>query len=321
MRGLKSLCLALSLVVVGAMQASAETYPSHTIKIIVPWPAGGVADVLGRITAESLSRQLGQTVIVDNRPGAGTNIGSELVARADPDGYTLLLASTNNAVNMTLYKNMRYDITKDFEPISQLALVPNILVANPNFQPKTIKDLIDYAKTNPGKVKLATAGNGSPAHLAGEQFKRLAGVNMLTVPFKGAAPAVTDLIGGFVDVMFTNIPASLGSIRAGRLRAVAIGSNKRSPALPDLPTVAESGLPNYEAVAWYGLMAPKGTPKDILEKLSVAIQKMKTPEIEKKLEQLGTEPVLSAPDTMATAIKSDVENYRDLIQKTGIHIE
>jgi tripartite-type tricarboxylate transporter receptor subunit TctC len=324
MRSLKPVLMLLLLL--GAVQASPvaseEQYPTRPVKIIVPWPAGGVADFLARVVADRLSGALNQPVIVENKPGAGTNLGSEVVARAAPDGYTLLLASSNNAVNMTLYKDMRYDTVKDFLPISLLALVPNILVVNPKFPAHTVKELIDYSKAHPGKVKYASAGNGSPAHLAAEQFKRLAQVDMLNVPYKGAAPAVTDLIGGHVDVMFTNIPASLGSIQAGQLRAVAIGSTARSKSMPDLPTIAESGLPNYEAVAWYGLVAPAGTPGAIIEKLGEALDRtMKSPETLRRLTQQGTEPVISAPDALANQIRTDISSYRNLIHESGISIE
>lgn len=316
-----TLLFAVILCSLSALAYAADPYPSRIVKITVPWPAGGAADAIGRITAEELTKALGQTVIVENRPGAGTNIGSEVVAKADPDGYSLLLGSSNNAVNMTLYKSVGYDVVKDFEPISLLANVPNILVVNPQVAAKNVEELIAYAKANPGKLKLATAGNGSPAHLAAEQFKRLAKVDMLNVPYKGAAPAVTDLMGGFVDIMFTNIPATLGSIKANKLRAVAICSLKRSPALPDLPTVAESGLPNYEATAWYGLMAPKGTPKAILDKISGALKGMHNADVQQRFIQQGTDPVISSPEALATQIKTDVESYRELIQSTGIQIE
>ena len=320
MRSLKFV-LMLILCSMNAVAYAADNYPSRIVKIIVPWPAGGAADAIGRITAEELTKKMGQTVIVENRPGAGTNIGSEAVAKSDPDGYTLLLGSTNNAVNMTLYKSIGYDVVKDFEPISLIANVPNILVVNPEVKAKNVGELIAYAKANPGKLKLATAGNGSPAHLAGEQFKRLAKVEMLNVPYKGAAPAVTDLMGGFVDVMFTNIPATLGSIKANKLRAVAICSLKRSPALPDLPTVAESGLPNYEATAWYGLMAPKDTPKAIVDKISSSLKGMNAPEIHQRFVHQGTVPVISTPEALATQIKTDVASYRELIKATGIQID
>jgi tripartite-type tricarboxylate transporter receptor subunit TctC len=315
--------LLLLLVSVHTAPAAAEdNYPSRPIKLVVPWPAGGVADFLGRVVADRLSGTFKQPVVVENKAGAGTNLGSEFVARAAPDGYTLLLASSNNAVNMTLYKDMRYDTAKDFAPISLLALVPNLLVVNPKFPAHSVKELIDYAKAQPGKVKYASAGNGSPAHLAAEQFKRLAKIDMLNVPYKGAAPAVTDLIGGHVDVMFTNIPASLGSIQAGQLRAIAIGSISRSKALPDLPTIAESGLSHYEAVAWYGLVAPAGTPRAIIDKLSTVLDEaMKSPETLRRLTQQGTEPIISPPDALANQIRVDISDYRNLIHETGITIE
>jgi tripartite-type tricarboxylate transporter receptor subunit TctC len=217
---------------------------------------------------------------------------------------------------------MPYDSAKDFAPISLIAMVSNILVVNPKLLVHSVKDLIDYAKANPGKVTYASAGNGSPAHLAAEEFKQLAHVDMLNVPYKGAAPAVTDLIGGQVDVMFTNIPASLGSIKAGQLRAVAIGSKSRSPALPDVPTIAESGLPDYEAVAWYGLEAPAGTPKEIVDKLyKELVQVMKSPEAHQHLVQEGTEPVLSTPEMLEKRMAADIVSYRNLIRTSGIHIE
>jgi tripartite-type tricarboxylate transporter receptor subunit TctC len=282
----------------------------------------GVADFLARISADGLSKKLGQPVVVEDRPGAETNIGSELVAKASLDGHTLLLSSSTNAVNMTLYKNMPYDTVRDFAPISLLAMVPNILVVNPKVPVHSVTELIDYAKANPNKVSYASAGNGSPAHLAAEEFKQLAHVDMLNVTYKGAAPAVTDLIGGYVDVMFTNIPASLGSIKAGQVRAVAIGSKTRSPALPELPTIAESGIPGYEAVAWYGLETPAGTPKEIIERIyGVLSQVLKSPDIRQRLVQEGTEPVVSSPDALADRIGADIVSYRNLIQTSGIHIE
>ena len=322
MRLLRIICALSLYAALCASVIAADAYPTRPIKIIVPWPAGGVADFLARIAADRLSQNLSQPVIVEDRPGAGTNIGSEVVAKASPDGYTLLLASSNNAVNMSLYRKMPYDTGKDFSPISLLAIVPNILVLNPKLPVHSVKELIDYAKANPNKVTYASAGNGSPAHLAAEQFKQLAYVEMLHVPYKGAAPAVTDLIGGHVDVMFTNIPASLGSIKAGQLRAIAIGSKSRSSTLPELPTIAESGIPNYEAIAWYGLVAPAGTPREIIEKLQgVLAQTMKSSDTMQRLVQEGTEPVISSPDVLAEKIRADIITYRNLIRTTGIHIE
>jgi tripartite-type tricarboxylate transporter receptor subunit TctC len=322
MRLLRSIVALALCVIFAAPVKAADSYPVRPVKIVVPWPAGGVADFLARIVADGLSQKLGAPFVVDNRAGAGTNIGSEFVAKASPDGYTLLLASSNNAVNMTLYGSMPYDAIKDFAPISLLATVPNILVVNPKLPVRSVGQLIDYANANPGKITYASAGNGSPAHLAAEEFKQLAHIDMLNVPYKGAAPAVTDLIGGYVDVMFTNVPASLGSIESGQLRPIAICSKTRSSALPDLPTVAESGVPNYEAVAWYGLEAPAGTPREIIEILSAAVNEaMKLPEVTQRLVREGTEPVISSPDVLAERIAADIVRYRSLIKTTGIHIE
>jgi tripartite-type tricarboxylate transporter receptor subunit TctC len=319
---LRTFCAVLFCAAFATPGVAADNYPSRPVKIIVPWPAGGVADFLARIAADQLSQKLDKPFIVEDRPGAGTNIGSEFVTKSTPDGYTLLLSSSNNAVNMSLYKNMTYDADKDFAPISLLAVVPNILVANPKFPAHTVQELIAQAKANPGKISYATAGNGSPAHLAAVEFTQQAHVNMLNVPYKGAAPAVADLIGGFVDVMFTNIPASLGSIQAGKLRAIAIGSKTPSAALPDLPTIAESGLPDYEAVAWYGIEAPAGTPKDIIQKLSDALnQTMKTPAVTQRLVRQGTEPVISSPEELGDRVRKDIAAYHTLIQTNSVKIE
>jgi len=302
--------------------ARAQDYPTRPITIVVPWPAGGVADFLARVTADQLSKKLGQAVVVTNRPGAGTNLGSEYVAKAAPDGYTLLLASTNNAVNMTLFSHMAYDTAKDFAPVSLLAIVPNVLVANPKLPIHTVQDLVANAKKNPGKISVATAGNGSPAHLAAVEFMGLTGTKMLIVPYKGAAPAVIDLMKGVTDVMFTNIPASIGLVRGGKLRAIAVCSQKRSPALPDLPTVAESGVPGYNAFAWYGLVAPAKTPAKIIGALGKALQEtMKSPEVVDRLVKEGTEPVISSPEALAEQINKDISHYRVLIKEAHVEIQ
>lgn len=311
-----ALCAALSAPV------AAQDYPNRPISIVVPWPAGGVADFLGRVIASELSTQLGAPVVVINRAGAGTNIGSEAVAVAAPDGYTLLVASSNNAVNMSLFKTMSYDISKDFIPISLLANVPNILVVNAKLPIKSVNDLLAYAKANPTKISFASAGNGSPAHLAAEQFMRMTGVKMLNVNYKGAAPAVVDVAGGVVDLMFTNVPAAIGLIQAGKIRAIATGSKTRTPALPDVPTIAESGVPNYEAVAWYGLVAPANTPPAIIQKITAALNEIKKSRaVLDRLKEQGTEPVISAPQELAERIAADVVAYRDLLKAANIRIE
>lgn len=299
-----------------------QTYPAKPVRIIVPWPAGGVADFLGRAISQKLSDAWGSQVIVDNRPGGATNIGSEIVAKAQPDGYTLLMASSNNAVNMSLYKKLPYDTEKDFSPITLVATVPNILVTHPALPVKSVKELIALARAQPGQLMYASAGNGSPAHLAAELFKTMARVDLLNVSYKGAAPAVIDLMGGHVHLMFTNVPASLSQINAGKLKPLAMAGAKRSAALPGLPTIAESGLPGYEASAWYGLVGPAALPKEIVTKLHTDVSRIvRSAEVSDKLVQHGTEPIGNAPGEFASIIRSDIEKYTKLIKTAGIKIE
>lgn len=299
-----------------------QPYPSKPIRMIVPWPAGGAADFLGRLIAQKLDESFGQQAIIDNRPGGGTNIGSELAAKSAPDGYTLLVASSNNAVNMSLYSKLSYHTVRDFTPVSMLALVPNILVAHPSIQASNVKELIALAKAAPGKLTYASAGNGSPAHLAAELFKTMAHADILNVSYKGAAPAVVDLIGGHVNIMFTNIPATLPHIKSGRLKAIAMAGIKRAPALPELPTIAESGLAGYEASAWYGIVAPAGTPQAIVVKLhSEIVRILKMPDVVARMLDQGTEPVGNTPPEFSAVIKADIAKYATLIKTAGIKIE
>lgn len=297
-------------------------FPTKPIRLVVPWPPGGVADFLGRVIAQKLGESWNQQVIVDNRPGGATNIGSELVARAAPDGHTLLMASSNNAVNMSLYKKMPYDTARDFSPITLVAMVPNILVAHPSVPASDVRSLIALAKAKPGRLTYASAGNGSPAHLAAELFKTMTGLDILNISYKGAGPAVTDLIGGHVDIMFTNVPATLSYIKSGRLKALAMAGAKRVSALPDLPTIAESGLPGYEASAWYGIVAPAKTPKQLIAKLHAELARLlKLPDVIERLLSQGTDPLGNTPSEFATVIRSDIEKYAKLIQTARIHIE
>ena len=301
------------------VKAQASAYPNKPVKLIVPWPPGGVADFIGRTIGEKLSIKWGQPVIVENKPGAGTNIGSDYVAKSNPDGYTLLVGSSNNTVNMYLFKKNPYDISKDFEPITLIVQVPNILVVNPSINASNAKELILLAKNNPGKLNYASAGNGSPAHLAAELFKKMAGVDILAITYKGAGPAVVDLLGGQVDMMFTNIPATLQNIKSDKLKALGVTSLKRNQALPMVPTIADSGLPGYEFSAWYGLLAPSGTPKDVVAKInSDLIAVLKTPEISAKLVGQGTEVIAGDPEVLKSAIKADLTKYSKLISEIGL---
>jgi tripartite-type tricarboxylate transporter receptor subunit TctC len=305
-----------------AQQPYPEPYPAKSIRLIVPWPPGGVGDFLGRLLARKLTESWSQQVIVDNRPGGGTNIGSAIVAHAAPDGYTLLIASSTNATNMSLYKKMPYDTARDFAPITLVAMVPLIVVAHPSVPANDIRSLIALAKAKPGKLTYASAGSGTPPHIAAELFKATTDTDILHVPYKGAAPAVTDLIGGQVDIMFTNVSVTLPHIKSAKLKALAVAGAKRIAALPDLPTSAEYEFPGYEASGWWGVLAPAGTPKEVVAKLHGEIVRLlKLPDVVNRLVEQGTEPVGSTPDEFAAVIKSDIEKYAKLIQTTGIRAE
>jgi tripartite-type tricarboxylate transporter receptor subunit TctC len=317
----KNLLLLISSFLFLIIEVSAQTasFPHKPVKLIVPWPPGGVADFVGRTLGEKLSSKWGQPVVVENRAGAGTNIGSEFVAKSQPDGYTLLIGSSNNVVNMYLFKKNPYDIVKDFEPVTLIVQVPNILVVNPSVNANTAKELILQAKNNPGKLNYASAGNGSPAHLAAELFKKMAGIDILAITYKGAGPAVIDLLGGQVDMMFTNIPATLQNIKAEKLKALGVTSLKKNQAVPLVPAIADSGLPGYEFSAWYGVLAPAGTPKELVAKINADIVGiLKNPEISAKLISQGTDVVAGDPENFRSTIKSDLAKYSKLISEIGL---
>jgi tripartite-type tricarboxylate transporter receptor subunit TctC len=316
-------CLLLLMFAVAGVPAHADDvkWPDKPITIVVPWPPGGVADFVARVISQKISGDLGQSVIVENRPGAGTNIGSDYVAKARPDGYTLLLSSSNNAVNTFLFRNMPYDPVKSFTPVSLLVNVPNVLVVNPSVPVKTVAELISYANAHPDELTYASAGNGSPAHLAAEKFKTMAGVRIRNITYKGAAPAVTDVMAGRVSMMFTNLPASLSAIQAGKLRAIGIGSTARLPVMPNLPTIAEAGVPKYEAGAWYGLMAPAGTPPNVVARLQKALEAARTPAAMDALRQRGTEPRITSPQDLQQQLQADLKTYGPLIKSAGITLE
>ena len=276
-----------------ATLAHAQTpYPTKPIRIVVPFPAGGTTDILARAVAQRLTETLGQPVVVDNRPGAGGNIGAELVAKAAPDGYTLLMGTVGtHAINASLYAKMPYDHVRDFAPVILVAGVPNVLVINPALPVNSVQELIAYGKANPGKLNFASSGNGTSIHLSAELFKTMTGVQMAHVPYKGSAPALVDLMGGQVQLMFDNLPSALPQIKAGKLKALAVTSAQRSSALPDVPTVIESGLPGFEASSWFGLLAPAGTPKDIIAKLNGEVAKwLATPGSQGKAGRAGRDP-------------------------------
>jgi tripartite-type tricarboxylate transporter receptor subunit TctC len=306
-----------------AFAQSTANYPAKPVRLVVPFPAGGTTDILARAVAQKLSEAWGQQVIVDNRPGAGGNIGSDLVAKSKPDGYTLLMGTVGtHAINPSLYKNMPYDHVKDFVPVILVAGVPNVLVVNPSLPVHSVPELIAYAKANPGKLNFASSGNGTSIHLSGELFKAMTGVEMTHVPYKGSAPALTDLIGGQVQLMFDNLPSSLPFIKAGKLRALAVTSGARAAALPDLPTLAESGLPGFEASSWFGVLAPAGTPRDIVAKLDGTIASwLASPEAKEKLLAQGAIAAGGTPDDFARHIAAETSKWAKVVKASGAHID
>ena len=287
--------LTASMVMAGSLSlvpgAAAAAYPDKPIRLVVGFSAGGTTDVSARIIGKEMGEALGQPVVVENRPGAGSNIATEMVMRAAPDGYTLYMVAVTAAINQTLYKNVKFDLTKDFEPVALAVQVPNVLVVNPNVPAKSVKELVDYAKANPGKMNFASSGSGTSIHMAGELFKQAAGIDVIHIPYKGSGPAVTDLVGGQVDFMFDNMPASWPNVQAGKLRALAVTTANRSSTAPDLPTMQESGFPGFDVSSWFGVLAPKGTPSDIVEKLNKVIRDaLAKPEVQQQLAEFAPDP-------------------------------
>ncbi|WP_295856814.1 tripartite tricarboxylate transporter substrate binding protein [uncultured Xylophilus sp.] len=315
--------LAAAAVLAAPAAAWAQAYPSKTITIVVPFAAGGTTDILARVIGQALGTELGQPVVVDNRLGAGGNVGGQFAARAAADGYTLFMGTVGtHAINQSLYPKMPFDPIKDFAPISRVANVPNVLVANPQQPFKTVKELIAYAKANPGKVNFGSSGNGSSIHLSGELFKTMAQVDMVHVPYKGSAPAVNDLLGNQIGIMFDNLPSSLPHIRAGKLRPIAVTTAKRSPELPDVPTIAEAGVPGYEATSWFGLFAPAGTPAPVIERIDTALIKvLGTAELKKKLSEQGAEPYAEKPAQFAAFIQAETAKWGKVVKASGATVD
>jgi tripartite-type tricarboxylate transporter receptor subunit TctC len=314
---LSSLALAAASVV-----AHAQGYPNQPIRLIVPWPPGGGVDTTGRMIAQPLSQRLGQSIVVDNRAGAGGNIGTEFAAHQKADGYTLLMGSISpNAVNIHLYSRLGFDPIKDFAPITFVSSVPNILVVPAASPYKTVKDLVDAAKANPGKLTYASGGVGSSQHLAGVQFRTATKIDVLHVPYKGTAPAETDLIGNQVSFML-DTTTCLPFIAAGKMRALAVASKARNPALPDVPTLDEVGVPGVYASSWYGLMAPAGTPKDIVDRLSKEMREiLATPEMKKRMVEFGAEIGGGTPEDFASFIASEIKRYEEIVRVSGAKLD
>jgi tripartite-type tricarboxylate transporter receptor subunit TctC len=303
--------------------AAAQAYPDKPIRVIVPVPAGGTPDVVARMVAPGLSTLLGQQLVIDNRGGAGGLIGAELAARAVPDGYTVFFSSPGSLTILPhLQKQVAYDTLKDFAPISLVSIGPFLLITHPSVPARTVKELIALARAEPGKLNYASAGNGAANHLAMELFKSMAGVNITHVPYKGAPQAVTDLIGGSVNLMFNSIPPVLQHIKTGRLRLLAVASAKRSPQLPDVPTVSEAGVPGYEAITWFGLLAPAKTPKPIIARLNdVMVKVVHAPDLKSQLEIQGYDPVGSSPEEFAAFIRAESEKYAKVVKFSGAKVD
>jgi tripartite-type tricarboxylate transporter receptor subunit TctC len=307
----------------GAPASAQDKWPSKPITLVVPFPAGGTTDIVARLTGQALSHELGQQVVVDNRPGAGGNIGAQIVARAQANGYTLLMGTVGtHAINAALYKKMPFDHIKDFVPISRAAAVPNVLVTNPARPFKTVQEVIAYGKANPGKLSFASSGNGTSIHLAGELFKSMTGVEMQHVPYKGSAPALTDLMAGQTDIMFDNLPSAMQFIKAGKLRAIAVTTPTRAPELPDLPTIAEAGIPGFDASSWFGLFAPAGTPPEIVKRINDALHKvMATTDLKKSIMEQGGEPIAETSEVFAKFIQAETEKWAKVVKESGAVIE
>ena len=307
----------------GGTSALAQAYPTKPVTIIVPIAAGGTTDILARIIGQALTAELGQSVVVDNRAGAGGNIGGQAAAKAAPDGHTLFMGTVGtHAINASLYKKMPFDPVKDFAPLTRVANVPNLLVANPAQPYKSVKDLIAYAKANPGKVNFGSSGNGSSIHLSGELFKSLAKVDMQHVPYKGSAPAVTDLMGNQIGIMFDNMPSAIQHVRSGKLVPLAVTTAKRSPALPSVPTIAEAGVPGYEATSWFGMFAPAGTPAPVLAKLNAAIVKvLAQPDVKKKIAEQGGDVVAETPAQFAAFIQAESVKWGKVVKESGASLD
>jgi tripartite-type tricarboxylate transporter receptor subunit TctC len=298
--------------------ARAQAYPTRPVRIIVGFPAGGSADLHARLMGQWLSERLGQQFVVENRQGAGGNIGTEAVVRAPADGYTLLLAATPNAINATLYDRLNFNFIRDIAPVAGIVHGPQVMVMHPAHPTRTVPDFIAYAKANPGKVNMASGGIGSPGHLAGELFKIMTGVNLVHVPYRGEGPALTDAISGQVQLLFVSASPSLEFIRAGKLRALAVTTATRSPALPDVPTIAEA-VPGYEARAWAGMGAPKGTPSEIIQKLNDHINAgLASPGIKARYADLGLTPLVLSPSDFGKFIADETEKWGKVVKFVGI---
>jgi tripartite-type tricarboxylate transporter receptor subunit TctC len=315
--------LSVLLLCVAATQAFAQGYPAKPLKMIIPYPPGGGNDTLGRLFAIKLSDRLGQPVVVENRPGAGTLIGTEAAAKSAPDGYTILLSSiATHALSPNLYSKVPYDPVKDFAPITLLGIAPTVLVVRNDLPAKDLAEFVAAAKAKPGGFTYASGGNGTPPHINGEVFKAVAGVDLLHVPYKGGGPALVDLMAGRVDVMLDTAASAMPHVRSGKLRALAISGPRRSAEYPDLPTFAEAGLPQYDTNAWYSVHAPAGTPPEIVRRLNAElVASLKEPDVQARFKQLSTDPVGNTPEEFAAFVRTELDKYARVIKGAGIRLD
>ena len=309
--------------VLAVADANAQPYPNKPIRMIVPFPPGGPIDTMARLAGKFITDSVGQQVVVENRPGAGGVVGSDYVAKAAPDGYTLIMGNAgSHGINAAVYTKLPYDIQKDFAPVSQVAVAPNVMVINPSLPANSVAEFIAYAKANPGKLSYASGGNGSSAHMSMELFKSMSGIDIQHVPYKGSSPALTDVVSGQVVAFIGNMPPTVPLIKAGKLRALAVTTKSRSALMPELPTITEAGLPGFETVAWFGVLAPAGTPPDVVNRLSAEIAKIaKLPDIREKLVAMGAEPVGGTPEEFKAVIDRDIAKWKPLAQKVGIKVD
>jgi tripartite-type tricarboxylate transporter receptor subunit TctC len=316
--------LALAIGLAAGTASAQGAYPDRPVRVVVPFAAGGTTDIFARLLGERLSQALGQQFVIENRGGAGGNIGADAVAKADPDGYTLVMGTVGtHAINASLYARMPYDALGDFAPVAYVAGVPNLMVVNPkNVKAANVQDFIAEAKGAARRFNMASSGNGTSIHLSGELFKQITGVEMPHVPYRGSGPAVNDLIGGQVDVMFDNLPSSIEHAKAGTLRPLAVTSAQRSPAIPNVPTLAESGLPGFEATSWFALFAPKATPAAVVAKLNQEVRKaLGTPELQKRFAELGGEIRPMSPDELAAYVRSEHDKWAKVVKTAGAKLE
>jgi len=301
--------------------AHAADYPTRPVKWVVPYPPAGTTDVLARIVAQWLTEKMGQPFVIENRPGAGNNLGTEAVVKAPPDGYTMLLVNPAHGINATLYKDLNFNFIRDIAPVAGIVRTPNVMEVTPSFPAKTVAEFIAYCKANPGKINMASSGSGTSVHLSGELFKSMTGCNMLHVPYKGAGPALTDLMGGQVDVIFDNLPSSVGHIKGGKIRALGVTSQEREPSMPQLPAIAET-VPGYEATAWFGIGMPKGTPKDIIEKVNAEVNRaLADPKMRERLAELGGRPIPGTPEDFGKTIAAETAKWEKVVTSSGAKVE